>query len=62
MFEDSIINVNDISTVVPYWDNLSMGSEPPTGIRVTFMSKGTSIQLSGQTLKGFASLLSGAVF
>lgn len=57
MFEQCIMNVEDISTVIP-----TKYDDGPGGVVVTFMSKGTSIELPSMTVEGFASLLNGAVF
>lgn len=51
------MNVEDISTVIP-----TKHDDGPGGVVVTFMSKGTSIELPSMTVEGFASLLNGAVF
>lgn len=63
VLEQGIINVEDISTVVPYGPR--EGNVDPAkagGVTVTFMSKATWLDLPGQTIEGFASLLNGAVF
>ena len=65
VFDEGIINVHDISTITPYksnglrWNGIS---EAYDGVRVTMQSKGTYIDLPGQTLTGLESRLNGAVF
>lgn len=64
VFDEGIINVHDISTVKPYRkDGLRVNpGEPSDGVRVTMRSKGTQIDLPGQTLTGVVSRLNGAAF
>lgn len=62
VLEEGIINIGDISTVLPYTEHVAMASGPVKGLRVTMQSKGTHVDLPGMTVEGFASLLNGAVF
>jgi hypothetical protein len=59
-----IVNTEDISTALPYRkDGLRVNlGDDYDGLRLTFMSKGTSVDLPGQTIGGFATVLDGAVF
>jgi hypothetical protein len=55
VFDDGIINVDDISTVIP----ISTGdAQEPSWVKVTFKSKGTSLDLN-VSLKEFENRLQG---
>lgn len=55
LVDDHLINVGDISTVAPArWDQTVPNTDrPQEGVRVTFMSKGTSVYIPGYTPETF---------
>jgi hypothetical protein len=64
MFPEGILNVNDISTIAPYRKDGQLWTYgmDASGVRVTFMSKGTFMDLPGQSVPGLHALLSGVPY
>ena len=62
VFDEGIINTEDISAVIPYPERTTGAPSHEAGVRVMFMSKATWMDLPSQTIKGFESRLNGAVF
>lgn len=58
MCDQAIINIDDISTVVPVWlSNPPQDDNKPDAIKVTFMSKATSITIENANIEDFGKQL-----